>query len=89
MVPPGGVDAFVDDVMQPGARARRGDARSPRRTWSRWPRRLAMAATVAVAVIRRDAGLSLRQRPCSAPEPIQRAARHSDNAHDETGRRNV
>jgi len=50
LVPPGGIEAFVDDVMQQ-VRVREAESTvgAPRRVAS-WPRRLALAATIAAAV---------------------------------------
>jgi hypothetical protein len=48
LVPPGGVDAFVDSVMQQ-VRVRGAEATSERRVVS-WPRKLAVAATLAAGI---------------------------------------
>lgn len=45
MTPPGGIDAFVDDVMR-GVQIRSAETVVSRRLMS-WPRRLAVAATIA------------------------------------------
>lgn len=45
MIPPGGIDAFVDDVMR-GVQIRSAETVVSRRMLS-WPRRLAVAATIA------------------------------------------
>jgi anti-sigma factor RsiW len=45
MIPPGGIDAFVEDVMR-GVQIRTADTVVSRRVLS-WPRRLAVAATIA------------------------------------------
>jgi hypothetical protein len=75
LVPPGGVDAFVDDVM------RSVQIRSAESTMSSrgvvWPRKLALAATVAMAIsgatwIHEHNTIGYAPPP---PPPIQRAAR--------------
>ena len=75
MIPPGGVDAFVGDVMQQ-VRVREAEktADAAPRGVVAWPRRLAMAAALAVAVF----GATLARRPAPAltvdMKPIPRAA---------------
>ena len=49
MIPPGGVDAFVDDVMRQVRVRDAEQSLQPRQVVS-WPRRLAVAATIAAAV---------------------------------------
>jgi hypothetical protein len=49
LVPPGGIDAFVGDVMRQVRVREAEQALEPRKVVS-WPRRLAVAATVAAAV---------------------------------------
>jgi hypothetical protein len=49
MIPPGGVDAFVDDVMQQ-VRVRAAESTVAARNVIRWPRRLAVAATIAAGL---------------------------------------
>ena len=49
MIPPGGVDAFVDDVMQQ-VRVRAAESTVSARNVVSWPRRLAVAATVAAGI---------------------------------------
>lgn len=49
LVPPGGVDAFVDDVMQQ-VRVRSAETAVTSRRVLSWPRRLAVAATIAAGV---------------------------------------
>ena len=49
MIPPGGVDAFVDDVMQQ-VRVRAAESTVSARKVVSWPRRLAVAATVAAGI---------------------------------------
>jgi hypothetical protein len=49
MIPPGGVDAFVDDVMRQ-VRVREAETVLETRPVMSWSRRLAIAATVAVTV---------------------------------------
>ena len=62
MIPPGGVDAFVDGVMQQ-VRVRDAETTVASARVIAWPRRLAMAAAVGVAVF----GATLAYRP-SAPD---------------------
>jgi len=67
MVPPGGLDAFVNDVMQQ-VRVRDAETTVSARIVA-WPRRLAMAAAVAMAVFgatlvyRVDAPTQVEDRP--------------------------
>jgi hypothetical protein len=49
MIPPGGVDAFVGEVMQQ-VRVRAAESTIATAPVSHWPRRLAVAATVAAAI---------------------------------------
>jgi hypothetical protein len=49
MIPPGGVDAFVDDVMRQ-VRVRDAETTVDARKVVSWPRRLAVAATVAAGI---------------------------------------
>lgn len=49
MVPPGGVDAFVDDVMRQ-VRIRGAESTVSARRVLSWPRRLAIAATIAAGI---------------------------------------
>lgn len=66
MIPPGGIDAFVDDVMQQ-VRVRTAESASvPRREVS-WTRRLAIAATVALAVTSGTLVYRLDTTPATAP----------------------
>lgn len=65
MIPPGGVDAFVDDVMRQ-VRVRETESRlAPVRSIS-WPRRMAVAATIAVG-FSTGAFFYSRQAPATAP----------------------
>jgi len=67
-VPPGGVDAFVDDVMAQVRSRQTETAVEPRRTFSN-VRRLAVAATIAAAV---TTGLVVsNHQPVSAPAPLR------------------
>lgn len=71
LVPPGGVDAFVDDVMQQvRVRAAEGTVR-PRNVVS-WPRRLAVAATIAAGIT--GAMLFYRSDAPAVVAPVVRAA---------------
>jgi hypothetical protein len=49
MIPPGGVDAFVVDVMQQ-VRVRAAESTVAARKTASWPRRLAVAATLAAGI---------------------------------------
>jgi len=49
MVPPGGIDAFVDDVMRQ-VRIRGAESTVSARRVLSWPRRLAIAATIAAGI---------------------------------------
>lgn len=71
MVPPGGIDAFVGDVMQQ-VRVRGAETTVASARVVAWPRRLAMAAAVAAAVF----GATLVRTPQAtvAMNPIQRAS---------------
>ena len=50
MIPPGGVDAFVGDVMRAVHLRKAEDDLSPRRAAISWTRRLAVAATIAIGI---------------------------------------
>lgn len=71
MVPPGGVDAFVGEVMQQ-VRVRGAEATVASKRVVAWPRRLAMAAALATAVF----GATLVRTPQATIDlsPIQRAS---------------
>ncbi|HEX9162677.1 MAG TPA: hypothetical protein VF980_13310 [Thermoanaerobaculia bacterium] len=71
MVPPGGVDAFVDDVMR--AVRIRGTENSVATNVLNWPRKLALAATVALAIA--GATFMTAHRPAPAAPQIA-AVRH-------------
>ncbi len=90
LIPPGGIDSFVDDVMQQ-VRVRAAESTVSARTAVSWPRRLAVAAMLAAGIT----GAMLYNRP-TAPVPltavtIARSRRAGDRAeaHHETGRGNV
>jgi hypothetical protein len=71
LVPPGGVDAFVDDVMAQVRSRQTESAVEPHRTFSNM-RRLAIAATVAAAV---TTGLVVsNHQPAMKPASIQHSA---------------
>jgi hypothetical protein len=71
MIPPGGVEAFVDDVMQQvRVRGAESTVSGPRRIVS-WPRRLAVAATLAAAVT--GAVFFQTGQSASSPAPFRRA----------------
>jgi hypothetical protein len=50
MIPPGGVDAFVADVMHAVHLRKAEDDLSPRRAAKNWTRKLAVAATIAIGI---------------------------------------
>src|SRR5205085_5324173 len=70
MVPPGGVDAFTDEVMAQ-VRLRQTETSFAKRRLLAWPRRLAMAAAVAAATI---GGMFVTLHQTA---PVQIAAAHS------------
>ncbi len=69
MVPPGGVDAFVDDVMRQ-VRVRGAETVVETPHAMSWTRRLAVAATIAVTVT----AATLVYRSQDVPAPAQRIA---------------
>jgi hypothetical protein len=71
MIPPGGVDAFVDDVMRQVSVRQTENAMRPLNVIS-WPRRLAIAATLAAAVA--AAALVYRMEAPTLHTPVPRAA---------------
>ena len=76
MTPPGGVDAFVDDVMRQ-VRVREAETTvNDRRNVIAWPRRLAMAATIAAGVTGAMLFYSDRPAATQGPVPIARAVIH-------------
>jgi hypothetical protein len=62
MIPPGGIDAFVDDVMQQ-VRVRAAESTVSARNVVSWPRRLAVAATLAAGIT----GAMLYNQATNAP----------------------
>lgn len=66
MVPPGGIDAFVGDVMREVRLRAKENTMVPARVLS-WPQRMAIAATVVVGV---SASLLVWQREQVAPVPM-------------------
>ena len=72
MIPPGGVDAFVDDVMRQ-VRVRDAEVAVTARPSMSWTRRLAIAATVAVTVT--SATVVYRSQNATAPVQIAKAVR--------------
>ena len=62
LVPPGGVDAFVDDVMRAVHVRSKEDVVESHRVLS-WPRRLAVAATIAASVVGGTLVYEHEQRP--------------------------
>jgi hypothetical protein len=71
IVPPGGDDAFVDDVMRE-VRLRSTETSMERRP-SSWTRRLAIAATIAIGILGGFAFYQFEQTPAAAPVNIARA----------------
>ncbi len=71
LVPPGGIDAFVGDVMQQ-VRVRGAETTVASARVAAWPRHLAMAAALATAVF----GATLVRSPQATVDmnPIQRAS---------------
>lgn len=70
LVPPGGVDAFVNDVMQQ-VRVRAAESTLAPRNVVSWPRRLAMAATIAVGVTGGMLAYRAGMQPAAPPSPVQ------------------
>jgi hypothetical protein len=70
LVPPGGVDAFVDDVMRQ-VRVRDAEKAAKKARLISWPQRIAIAATLTAAVF----GTTLMKRydTAVAPLPVVRA----------------
>ena len=62
LVPPGGVDAFVEDVMRAVQVRSKEDVVESHRVLS-WPRRLAVAATIAASVVGGTLMYEHRQQP--------------------------
>lgn len=71
MAPPGGIDAFVDGVMQQ-VRVRGAETTVAAARVGSWTRRFAMAAALAIAAF--GATLVYRTETAVAPRSIQRAA---------------
>lgn len=74
MIPPGGIDAFVGDVMQQ-VRVRGAEKHTNGTRTAAWPRRLAIAATFAAAVF--GTTFISRNQPTVDMRPVQRAALRS------------
>ena len=75
LVPPGGVDAFVDDVMRAVHIRSAESTMSPRVV--AWPRRLALAATVAAAVVGAGLVYEKSHAPMIVPGPALVAVHHA------------
>jgi len=73
MIPPGGIDAFVEDVMR-GVQIRTADTVVSRRVLS-WPRRLAVAATIAAGFTGATLFMT-HQQPAPAGTPVAALASH-------------
>jgi hypothetical protein len=74
LVPPGGVDAFVGDVMRE-VRLRSTETTMERRPVS-WTRRLAIAATIAIGILGGAALYRAERSVGGPPLSIERAALH-------------
>jgi hypothetical protein len=74
MIPPGGVDAFVDDVMRQ-VRVREAETVLETRPVMSWSRRLAIAATVAVTVTGATLLYKFENAPATSTAPLVAAAR--------------
>ena len=74
MIPPGGVDAFVDDVMRQ-VRVREAETVLETRPVLSWSRRLAIAATVAVTVTGATLLYKYENAPVTSTTPLVAAAR--------------
>ena len=72
LVPPGGVDAFVGDVMRE-VRLRSTETSMERQPLS-WTRRLAIAATIAIGVLGGVAFYQFERTPAAAPLNVARAS---------------
>jgi hypothetical protein len=72
MIPPGGVDAFVDDVMQQ-VRVRAAESTVSARNIVSWPRRLAVAATVAAGITGAMLYNQAANAPAATPMTVARA----------------
>lgn len=72
MIPPGGVDAFVDDVMRQ-VRVRGAEAAIEPPHAMSWSRRLAVAATVAITVTGATLIYRFENAPVDAPQQIAAA----------------
>lgn len=77
LVPPGGVDAFVGDVMRE-VRLRSTETSFVTRPVS-WTRRLAIAATIALAIAGGAALYQVERDAAQGPLPITRAALRPSN----------
>jgi hypothetical protein len=75
--PPGGVDAFVGDVMRE-VRLRSTETSMARRPVS-WIRRLAIAATIAIGIVGGTAMYRFERSFTPVPLSIERAALHQTN----------
>ena len=70
LVPPGGIDAFVGEVMQQ-VRVRGAESTLVPATVVSWPRRLAIAATIAVGLTGGMLAYRAGTQPAIAPGPAQ------------------
>jgi hypothetical protein len=77
LLPPGGVDAFVGDVMRE-VRLRSTETTMSRRPVS-WMRRLAVAATIAIGIVGGTAMYRFERSLAPVPLSIQRAALEQTN----------
>lgn len=75
LVPPGGVDAFVEDVMRAVHVRSKEDVVESRRALA-WPRRLAVAATIAASVIGATLVYEHERRPLPGTQLVATAMPH-------------
>jgi hypothetical protein len=76
MIPPGGVDAFVDDVMRAVHLRKAEDDLGPRQAPISWTRKLAVAATIAIGITGATIVYEHEQvvKPTAAPLSTQHSA---------------
>jgi hypothetical protein len=76
LVPPGGVDAFVEDVMRAVQVRSKEDVVDSRHVLS-WPRRLAVAATIAASVVGGTLVYEHEQAPVARTQVASLAPHHA------------
>lgn len=79
MIPPGGVDAFVSDVMHAVHLRKAEDELAPRRAPLGWTRKLAVAATFAAGITGATLVWQHDRVPAQAPLSTQHAALNTRN----------